>query len=123
MPSFAQYWEGADKTPLYRQFADLARTAAWFRGDPVGRPYILKAPQFLQDLPTLARTFPDARFIRLERDPARVVASSASLVWNQMRIQSDRADPMDRKMAPKDQPREEVPRRADPGAYAAARRI
>jgi hypothetical protein len=37
-------------------------------------------------------TFPDARPILIERDAAEVVPSSASLVWSQMRIQSDRAD-------------------------------
>src|SRR5690606_25818665 len=36
--------------------------------------------------------FPDARLIFLRRDPVEVVGSSASLVWNQMRLQSDQAD-------------------------------
>jgi hypothetical protein len=41
----------------------------------------------------LLTAFPDARFICLHRDPAEAVPSAASLVWNQMRIQSDAADP------------------------------
>lgn len=34
----------------------------------------------------------EARLILIERDAAEVIPSSASLVWNQMRIQSDRVD-------------------------------
>jgi hypothetical protein len=41
----------------------------------------------------LVEAFPDARFVRLRREPAEAVPSAASLVWNQMRIQSDAADP------------------------------
>jgi len=92
VPGFVRWWEGADARPLYREFRALLQTNAWARGDPPGKPAILKAPQFLQDLPVLLETFPDARLVLIERDPARVVASSASLVWNQMRIQSDGAD-------------------------------
>lgn len=92
VPGFARWWEEADKAPLYREFIALLRTLAWTRGDPLGRPFILKVPQFMQDLPALLDAFPHARLVRLHRDPAAVVASSASLVWNQMRIQSDRAD-------------------------------
>ena len=50
-------------------------------------------PQFLQDLPLVLDLFPDARLICLDRRLDEVVPSSASLVWNQMRIHSDHADP------------------------------
>ena len=92
VPSFSRWWEGADPRPLYRQFRALLQTNGWFRGERADRPWILKAPQFLQDLPALLDAFPDARLLVLERDLDAVVASSASLVWNQMRVQSDRAD-------------------------------
>lgn len=92
LPAFARWWEGADTRPSYREFRALVQTNAWARGDPPDKPHILKAPQFLQDLPVVLETFPGARLILIERDPAAVVASSASLVWNQMRIQSDSAD-------------------------------
>ncbi|HEX8641275.1 MAG TPA: sulfotransferase [Allosphingosinicella sp.] len=92
IPSFSRWWEEADTRPLYREFRALVQTNAWARGDPPDKPHILKAPQFLQDLPAVLETFPDARPILIERNPAEVAPSSASLVWNQMRIQSDRAD-------------------------------
>ena len=93
VPGFARWWERADRRPLYREFRALLQTNAWFRGDPPARTALLKVPQFLQDLPLVLDLFPDARLICLDRRLDEVVASSASLVWNQMRIQSDRADP------------------------------
>jgi hypothetical protein len=41
----------------------------------------------------LLGVFPDARLICLSRDPAKVVASSASLVVEQRRIHSDEVEP------------------------------
>jgi hypothetical protein len=93
IPSFTSWWESADKTFLYNEIQALLQTIAWRRDDPAGRPWILKAPQFMEDLPALLQAFPGARLLCLERDIEKVVASSASLVWNQMRIQSDAADP------------------------------
>jgi hypothetical protein len=92
IPSFSRWWEAADVRPLYREFRRLVQTNGWARGDDPSKPHILKAPQFLQDLPAVLEIFPDARLIRIDRDPVEVVASSSSLVWNQMRIQSDEAD-------------------------------
>jgi hypothetical protein len=92
LPGFSRWWEGADLAPLYREFRALLQTNGWFRGEPADKPWILKAPQFLQDLPALLDAFPDARLLVLERGLDSVVASAASLVWNQMRVQSDRAD-------------------------------
>ena len=92
VPAFARWWEGADKGPLYREFKALLRTNAWARGEDPAKPWILKTPQYLEDLPALLDFFPGARLVCVERDLDKVVASSASLVWNQMRIQSDSAD-------------------------------
>ncbi|MDQ8755519.1 sulfotransferase [Sphingosinicella sp. LHD-64] len=92
VPSFAAWWEAADTGWLYREFRALLQTISWARGAPVDRPWLLKAPQFLQDLPAFLDAFPDARLICLDRDLERVVGSSASLVWHQMRIQSDTTD-------------------------------
>lgn len=92
VPSFSQWWENADSGPLYREFKALLQTNGSARGEDPAKPWIIKAPYFLQDLPALLDTFPGARLVCLHRDMANVVASSASLVWNQMRIQSDSAD-------------------------------
>lgn len=94
VPSFARALETADTRPFYAEFANLVRTLAWLRGDPEDRPVVLKLPQFGQDIDALLTTFPDARLIRLDREPADSIASSASLIENQMRIQSDAVDPL-----------------------------
>lgn len=91
VPAFTRWWEEADKRPLYREFRALLRTIAWSRAEPAGRPWILKVPRFMEDLPVLLETFPGARLICLDRDLDAVAASSASLVWNNMRIHSDSA--------------------------------
>lgn len=91
IPSFARYWEGQDRTWVYQEFRHLLQTIAWHRqAAPV--PWVLKAPQFMEDLQPLLAVFPDARLVCLRRDPAEIVTSSASLVWHQMRLQSDTAD-------------------------------
>lgn len=93
VPRFTSWWESTDTSWLYREFRALLQTIGWARGEAAERPWLLKAPQFMQDLPALLRTFPDARLICLDRSLDRVVASSASLVWHQMRIQSDAVEP------------------------------
>jgi hypothetical protein len=92
IPAFARWWEGQDPLPVYREFRRLMQTIAWTRGGRSDRPWVLKAPQFMEELDALLTVFPDARLLCLGRDPVDVVASSCSLVWQQQRIQSDTAD-------------------------------
>ncbi|HEX8445164.1 MAG TPA: sulfotransferase [Sphingomonas sp.] len=96
IPSFAALCESMDTLPIYREFRRLLQTIDWLRTPPgrqaTPRPWILKVPQFTQDLPALLATFPDARLICTTRDPERVVASSVRLVHNQMALQSNRTD-------------------------------
>lgn len=93
VPTFTRWWEASDKTFLYNEMRQLLKTISWRRRAPPDRPWILKVPQFMEDLPALLAAFPGARLLCLERDLAQVVPSAASLVWHQMRIQSDAADP------------------------------
>ncbi|MBW6529093.1 sulfotransferase [Sphingomonas sp. RHCKR7] len=94
VPSFTTAVERDDPAPVYAEFRRLLQTIRWQRREPCARPWILKVPQFAQDLPSLLGAFPDARLIHLHRDAAAVVASSAALVCNQMRLQSDHVDPI-----------------------------
>ena len=94
VPQFASWSDGRSLAPVYREFRALLQTLRWKRGEKRDAIQLLKAPQFMQDLDALLSEFPDARIILLIRDPAEVIASSASLVWNQRRIQSDHADPI-----------------------------
>jgi hypothetical protein len=91
IPTFTHWSEARDPVPVYREFARIFATDAAHRGN-ADRPRVMKVPQFAEDLPTLLAQFPDARVVVARRDPADVVRSAASLLANQMAIQSDRAD-------------------------------
>jgi hypothetical protein len=93
IPDFVARVERMDAHDVYAEFRRILQTVAWQRRDGARLPWILKVPQFTQDLPALLATFPDARLVCVSREPEAVVGSSASLAYNQMSIQSDRADP------------------------------
>lgn len=92
IPAFARRLETIDRTPVYAEFKAFLQLTRWLRGTRVDRPWVLKVPQFTQDLGALLDIFPDARLIAVNRDPAAVVASAASLVENQMALQSEAID-------------------------------
>ena len=89
VPTYARWCEGEDPTPAYRHMADLLRLIGWSQQESSLRPWILKTPQHMLDLPALMAVFPDARLIFTHRDPKQVVGSAASLAWNQRIIYSD----------------------------------
>ena len=71
VPGLHRLVGGQPTSELYREFRALLQTNGWFRGEAPDRPWILKAPQFVEDLPALLDVFPDARFICLDRDLSR----------------------------------------------------
>ncbi|MBV1918267.1 MAG: sulfotransferase [Sphingomonadaceae bacterium] len=93
VPSYGRWAEAQDATPAYEYMARLLRLIGWARGEDDSRPWVLKTPQHMMDLPALCRVFPDARIIFTHREPRAVVGSSCSLVWNQMIIHSDKVEP------------------------------
>jgi len=94
VPGYCAAVEADDGLAVYGEFRRMLQTVAWLRRDDGTRPWILKVPQFSQDLPALLHAFPDARLVCVSRDCAQVIASSASLVRNQMAVQSDAVDPL-----------------------------
>lgn len=93
VPAYTAAVEDDNGIAAYAEFRRLLQTVAWLRRDDGTRPWILKVPQFSQDLAAVLHTFPDARLVCLSRDPQQVIASAASLVRNQMAIQSACVDP------------------------------
>jgi hypothetical protein len=93
VPDYGRWCEGQDATPAYRQMARLLRLVGWSQQASSLRPWVLKTPQHMLDLPALLAVFPDARLIFTHRDPLAVVGSAASLAWNQTIIYSDHANP------------------------------
>ena len=92
VPSYGRWSEAQDATPAYRHMANLLRLIGWSQQASSLRPWILKTPQHMLDLPALMTVFPDAKLIFTHRDPRSFVASAASLAWNQTIIYSDHAD-------------------------------
>jgi len=89
IPSYARWSEREDATPAYEHLANLLRLIGWSQQVSSIRPWILKTPQHMMDLPALLKVFPDARLIFTHRDPQAVVGSAASLAWNQTILYSD----------------------------------
>ena len=95
VPAYGRWCERIDATPAYRHLADLLRLVGWSQQVSEIRPWILKTPQHMLDLPALMEVFPDARIIFTHRDPKKIVGSAASLAWNQTAIYSDDVTPYD----------------------------
>lgn len=93
VPSYSRWTEACDPLPAYRQMERLLKLVAWSQRASSLKPWLLKTPQHMLDLPALLKVFPNARVIFTHRDPRAVVASTASLAWNQHIIYSDHADP------------------------------
>jgi len=93
VPTYGRWCERIDATPAYRHMADLLRLIGWSQQVSEIRPWILKTPQHMLDLPALLEVFPDARIIFTHRDPKKIVGSAASLAWNQTAIYSDEVTP------------------------------
>jgi hypothetical protein len=99
---FGRFCEQRDLQPVYAEFRRLVQTLRWKRREQE-KVQLLKAPQFMRDLDEVLQIFPDARILWVRRDLRQVAASTASLVWNQQRVQSDTADRVKiGRMAPQD---------------------
>ncbi len=93
IPSFTKWSDGQSAVAAYRHMANLLRLIGWSQQESSLRPWVLKTPQHMLDLPALLEVFPDARLIFTHRDPKSVVGSAASLTWNQTIIYSDHVEP------------------------------
>ncbi|MEE8231463.1 MAG: sulfotransferase [Qipengyuania citrea] len=93
VPSYAEWCHEESAIPAYRHMANLLRLIGWSQQESSLRPWILKTPQHMLDLPALLEVFHDALLIFTHRDPKQVVGSAASLAWNQTIIYSDHNDP------------------------------
>lgn len=91
VPSFVRFSEERDPAPVYREFARILHTDAALRGN-AAQPRVLKVPQFAEDLHWLLQQFPNARVVVARREHEWVEQSAASLIANQMTIQSDTVD-------------------------------
>ena len=92
VPRFATFCEQRDVSEVYFEFRRLLQTLRWRRRDHKDKVQLLKAPQFMQELSAVVDAFPGARILWVRRNLSEAVASTASLVWHQRKIQSDAVD-------------------------------
>ena len=89
VPSYATWLERQDLGPAYEYHRLQLKSILWRIGGGVP---VLKCPFHVWSLDALARTYPDARFISLHRDPAVIVPSTASLCAVNRAVRSDAVD-------------------------------
>ena len=98
VPTFAKYIITHSQLYAYKYMVELLRLVEWVRekkaGEPLSKPWVLKTPQHMQDMDSLIKVFPDARYVFIHRDPRKVVGSLCSTAWNSSVRDTDYVDPM-----------------------------
>jgi hypothetical protein len=89
VPSYRDWYRGADQTPAYLYLRRMLQALQWLRGP---RRWLLKSPQHLEQLGPLLRVFPDARIVQTHRDPVRVTASMCTMAAYGLRMSRARID-------------------------------
>ena len=84
VPAFRAWSEETPQTHAYRLLERLLKLQCWLRESDPAKPWILKTPQYSQDLDALLRVFPNARILAISRNPGTMTASAASLSWHIM---------------------------------------
>ncbi len=93
IPTFAEWLMTHDQSAAYQDMALLLKVISWYRGDPEGKPWVLKSPQHMQDLDAMLQVFPNAKLICSHRDPIKAVGSACSMAWNALVRDSDNLTP------------------------------
>jgi hypothetical protein len=77
VPRWRDYYLAHDQAPHYAYMRVQLQALQFLRG---GRRWLLKCPQHFEQLPTLAKVFPDATVILTHRDPVQIVSSLATML-------------------------------------------
>ena len=94
-PNHRLWMEKRSQRKPYAYMRSLLQYLQWQDGGARGRPWILKSPFHIGELPTLLETFPDATIVYCHRDPRTVVPSFASLIELTHGMHSDEVDPVE----------------------------
>ena len=91
-PSHRAWIEGRPQRQPYAYMKSLLQYLQWQDGSARGRPWILKSPCHIGELPTLLELFPDATVVHCHRDPRTVITSFCSLLEITRKMNSDEVD-------------------------------
>lgn len=86
-PSYDALLASVDWAPAYRHHRRMLQLLQW---RCPGRYWLLKAPNHMNQLPTLLREYPDARIVQTHRDPIKCMASAANLLGTLFWMRSDK---------------------------------
>ncbi|MCG3168687.1 MAG: hypothetical protein CALGDGBN_00184 [Pseudomonadales bacterium] len=89
IPSYEQWVETVDQTPVYRTHKRLLQYMQWH--NPKQR-WVLKSTGHLFALDALYTVYPDAQVVMTHRDPLKLIASHCSLVSMACSMGSDQVD-------------------------------
>lgn len=78
LPSYSEWLNAGDHADAYRWAFDVLRLNEWYAATEVGRPRVMKSPQFVLDLAAVARLLPDTVIVQTHRDPVDLVGSYCS---------------------------------------------
>lgn len=92
VPSFRDHYFATDQTPHYRYMKRVMQLLQWRDEGPI-KPWVMKCPQHLEQLPVLLEVFPDATVIFTHRDPAAVVQSTVTMLGYSQRMSRKRTEP------------------------------
>jgi hypothetical protein len=92
VPSFAAWLEKQDHLKAYRHLKQMLQLLDWQRK---AAQWLLKTPQHLEHLDSLAAVFLGVRIVWTHRDPLRTLASFCSMQAHGRGLFSDRVDPID----------------------------
>lgn len=83
LPSYSRWWRDADHTAAFPYHERILRFLQSHR--PPYR-WLLKSPDYLNNLPPLAAYYPNARFVMTHRDPTLVIPSACSVIAEHTRM-------------------------------------
>lgn len=92
-PGHRAWVERRDTRPVYAYTRELLKYLQWQDGGGRGRPWVLKSPVHIGELPAVLDIFPDATVVHCHRHPRKVVPSFCSLIEHSRRVHSDEVDP------------------------------
>jgi hypothetical protein len=90
-PSYGEWLMDCDFGPAYRYHKRVLKLLQWHRPPNNWR---LKTPAHMFAIDALDDVYPDAKFVITHRDPAKVMASVASVETAVVRMYTGRADPL-----------------------------
>jgi alkyl sulfatase BDS1-like metallo-beta-lactamase superfamily hydrolase len=91
VPHYRDHYLATDQTPHYAYLKRMLQILQHRDGGPP-KPWVLKSPQHLEQLPALLATFPDATIVFTHRDPVAVIQSTVTMLGYAQRMARDVLD-------------------------------